>query len=89
MKSIYYNANIIKIVVTTFNSFIFLTGVFVPVAIYTAFALFSSLIGVQLHFNVFEDTRDTNRLNQFDMCLSLASLFTLLVLFILRSMGNF
>ena len=88
MEKVYYKINIPKIFVTVFNSLVFLSGLIVPSTFYTAFALFFALIGVQLHFNVFEDTADTNMLNKYDMYLSIISLITLLLVFILRSASH-
>lgn len=88
MERIYYKTNISKTLVTIFNSLVFLSGLIVPSTFYTAFALFFALIGVQLHFNVFEDTADTNKLNKYDMYLSIISLVTLLIVFILRSASH-
>lgn len=74
-----------KVLISLFNILIFLAGLTIDNAFYTAFALFLSLIGVQLHFSTFENTSDTNKLNRFDMYFSICSLFILLVVFILRS----
>lgn len=88
MEKIYYKANLQKVLVTILNSVVFLTGIFVQNTFYTAFALFLALIGVQLHFNVFEDTSDTNKLNNFDLYLSLISLLIILGIFIVHSASH-
>ena len=85
MKIIYYKSNMAKVLSLLFNTVIFIVGIVINDPFYTAFALFLSLISVQLHFFVFEDTSDTNNLNRIDLFVSITSLFILSVIFILRS----
>lgn len=87
-ERIYYETTPSKIGTLLFNALIFILGVSINNAFFTAFALFLALLGVQLHFFVFEDTRDTNKINRFDLIVSICSFFIILVAFILRSASH-
>lgn len=85
---IYFKTTLPKTLTLLFNILIFIIGVSVNNAFCTAFALFLAIIGVQIHFFVFEDTRDTNKISRFDLILSICSFFIILIAFVLRSAAH-
>lgn len=85
---IYFKTTLPKTLTLLFNILIFIIGVSVNNAFCTAFALYIAIIGVQIHFFVFEDTRDTNKISRFDLILSICSFFIILIAFILRSAAH-
>ena len=85
---IYFKTTLPKTLTLLFNILIFIIGVSVNNAFCTAFALYIAIIGVQLHFFVFEDTRDTNKISRFDLILSICSFFIILIAFVLRSAAH-
>lgn len=81
MTKIYYPVNVAKIVMILFNLAILVAGLAVHDALWLSGVFFCDLIGVQSHFTVFEDTRDTNWVNRLDIWLSLLTLLFLLCKF--------
>lgn len=72
-----------KLLVGGYNVIILLTGLVTHNDFWLTGIVFASLLGVQFHCVVFEDTRDTNWLNRGDLILSFATLFILLGKFFL------
>ncbi|MFC6275213.1 hypothetical protein ACFQET_06745 [Levilactobacillus tangyuanensis] len=72
MTKIHYPTTHLKILVDVMT-WVLLIAIFVikdPITV--AFLAFSSLITIMLHFNIFEDTRDTNPLAKIDLGVQVA-----------------
>lgn len=67
MTKIHYPTTHFKILVDIITWALLIAILVIKQPIIVAFLAFSSLITIMLHFNIFEDTRDTNPLTRIDL----------------------
>lgn len=81
----YYEGNWQKMGLFAMTLILLLTALWVTVPVILALVCFASLITVMAHFNIFESTNDTNKLNKFDFYLQIAFVLISLVKFMVIS----